>query len=136
LKGRVRGVNQKVRVVACAAYSRSYDRWCGDSFGDVKISGSVNTNEVVTCSGTNCPLLPIPTPTALAFSQSKTKSGWTLGGGVEGAFAGNWTWKVEYLYVDLGSESGSVPDNFGGTFSWNTRFTDNIVRVGLNYQFH
>jgi hypothetical protein len=35
----------------------------------------------------------------------------------------------------LGSESGSVADNFGGTASWNAKFTDNIVRAGLNYKF-
>lgn len=29
------------------------------------------------------------------------------------------TWKAEYLYV-----------------TWNARFTDNIVRVGLNYRFN
>ena len=31
--------------------------------------------------------------------------------------------------------SGSVADNFGGIASWNAKFTDNIVRVGLNYKF-
>ena len=56
---------------------------------------------------------------------------------VEGALfdTRNWTWKVEYLYVDLGSLSGSgaaVP--IFGTYNWSARFTDNIVRVGLNYR--
>ena len=69
-------------------------------------------------------------------SQSKTKFGWTLGGGVEAALAANWSLKAEYLYMDLGSVSGSVPDNFGGTVSWDTEFTDHIVRVGLNYRFY
>jgi outer membrane immunogenic protein len=78
---------------------------------------------------------PIISSGAFAFSQSKTKTGWTAGAGVEGALAGNWTWKVECLYLDLGSENGSVADNFGGTVSWNTKFTDNIVRAGLNYRF-
>jgi outer membrane immunogenic protein len=72
-----------------------------------------------------------------SVSASKTKVGWTLGAGVEGALfdTRNWTWKVEYLYVDLGSLSGSgaaVP--IFGTYNWSARFTDNIVRVGLNYR--
>jgi outer membrane immunogenic protein len=36
-------------------------------------------------------------------SDSPTRVGWTAGGGFEYAFAGNWSAKVEYLYVDLGS---------------------------------
>ena len=109
----------------------------GFAFGGVKVSGSGAANDEITCSGLCFAGVGRPPSLsgAFAFSQSKTKTGWTLGGGVEGALAGNWTWKAEYLYLDLGSNSGSVPDNFGGTVSWNTKFTDNIVRAGLNYRF-
>jgi outer membrane immunogenic protein len=56
----------------------------------------------------------------------------------------NWTWKLEYLYLDLGSvDTAPTPFAVGmpgvvtaGTFTTHTHFTDNIVRVGLNYQFH
>jgi outer membrane immunogenic protein len=34
---------------------------------------------------------------------SSDNSGWTLGAGLEAALAPNWTAKVEYLFVDLGS---------------------------------
>ncbi len=46
----------------------------------------------------------------------ETKTGWTVGGGVEAAIAGPWTAKVEYLYVDLGrgasvlGSDSQVPD--------------------------
>jgi opacity protein-like surface antigen len=57
---------------------------------------------------------------------------------------------LEYLYVDLGSVDTSTsfaaaasnpasPTFFhplAGTMTTHTHFTDNIVRVGLNYQFH
>jgi outer membrane immunogenic protein len=41
------------------------------------------------------------------FSNSTTNVGYTVGAGIEGAIGGNWTAKLEYLYVDLGRVSGS-----------------------------
>jgi len=66
-------------------------------------------------------------------SASKTKVGWTLGGGVEYAMWSRWSVKAEYLYVDLGSFdcglacSAVTPDNVS--------FTASLVRAGLNYRF-
>jgi opacity protein-like surface antigen len=37
------------------------------------------------------------------FGNSKINVGWTVGAGVEGVLVGNWNWKAEYLYMDLGS---------------------------------
>jgi len=74
--------------------------------------------------------------TSVSFSQSTTKSGWTVGGGVEGRLSGNWTGKIEYLYMDLGTVSGTVvntPALIGA--NWSSHITDNILRVGLNYKF-
>ena len=71
------------------------------------------------------------------FSQSTTRAGWTLGFGLEGMLpnAPRWTWKVEYIYIDLGSFSGSAAGPFAGPVAWSTHFTDNIVRAGLNVKF-
>jgi outer membrane immunogenic protein len=78
-------------------------------------------------------------PAPLATSSSSTiKAGWTVGGGIEARLFGNWTGKIEYLYVDLGTVSGSVTNPFTGpptTFAYSSHITDNIVRVGLNYKF-
>jgi outer membrane immunogenic protein len=73
-----------------------------------------------------------------AFNQTATKTGWTAGGGVEGAIANsrNWTWKIEYLYIDFGTLSGSSFGLDPLTYSWSTHVTDNILRVGVNYNFH
>ena len=37
-----------------------------------------------------------------AGSSSSTQPGWTVGAGGEYGFSGNWSAKLEYLYVDLG----------------------------------
>jgi outer membrane immunogenic protein len=75
---------------------------------------------------------------------SSLNVGWTVGAGAEAALGNNWSFKVEYLYMDLGNVGGSsatvvVPGAgaLGSTTSYlfNTKFTDNIVRVGLNYKF-
>src|SRR5262249_20702680 len=70
-----------------------------------------------------------------------TKTGWTVGGGLEYRLAGNWTAKAEYLYMDLGSLSHSfvyTANNpfigFPTTNVYSSSIRDHIVRVGLNYQ--
>jgi outer membrane immunogenic protein len=65
-----------------------------------------------------------------------TRIGWTAGGGVEAWLSPNWTAKVEYLYVDLGSFSNTFTGVGAFTpVTLSTHVTDNIVRAGLNYHF-
>jgi len=60
--------------------------------------------------------------------------GWTLGGGLEAAFAGNWSAKVEYLYVDLGNFNCGL--NCGaGLVVDNVSFHSSVLRAGVNYKF-
>jgi outer membrane immunogenic protein len=70
-----------------------------------------------------------------SFSSRSTRTGWVAGGGIEYAFAGNWTARVEGLYMDFGDRT-YVVDIGGGT---NSRFNVNntlaVVRFGLNYKF-
>jgi outer membrane immunogenic protein len=62
-----------------------------------------------------------------------TNAGWTVGGGVEFALAANWTAKVEYLHVDLGSANcGACGFVIGSN---NVGLTEEIVRGGFNYHF-
>jgi outer membrane immunogenic protein len=77
----------------------------------------------------------VGTATPQAFSQSHTNVGWTLGAGIEGAIGGNWTAKLEYLYVDLGTASGSFVLAGNAVSSYSSRITDNILRAGVNYHF-
>jgi outer membrane immunogenic protein len=78
-------------------------------------------------------------PVVAAASTSSSKLGWTVGGGIEAMFAPNWSGKLEYLYMDLGSISNSVVLPTAGGFplgaNVTTRMTDNIFRAGINYHF-
>lgn len=77
----------------------------------------------------------------VAFSNTETRVGWTVGAGIEGAIGGNWTAKLEYLYLDLGRTTGSflttIPAIGGGfiTSNYSSHITDNVLRVGVNYRF-
>ena len=74
--------------------------------------------------------------TAATASINDVRAGWTAGAGIEGAFGGGWSAKVEYLYMDLGKLEQTItvpPAALAATF--NSRLTDNIVRVGLNYKW-
>jgi outer membrane immunogenic protein len=96
--------------------------------------------------GADAPLLPL--------SWGSTRAGWTVGAGVEAAIDRNWSVKLEYLYMDLGNVGGGTTSATTVTnalntplpsfntvttttlaANFNTRFTDNIVRVGANYRF-
>ncbi|MEW6639448.1 MAG: outer membrane beta-barrel protein [Pseudomonadota bacterium] len=62
---------------------------------------------------------------------SKNRSGWTIGSGVEAALGGNWTGKIEYLYVDLGTQRGI---NTAVPYTFSSQLREHIFRVGLNYR--
>lgn len=63
-------------------------------------------------------------------SSSSTRGGWTIGGGLEYAFAGPWTAGLEYLYLDSGNRDWNF---FGVTQSLRAR--NNVIRAKLNYRF-
>jgi len=50
----------------------------------------------------------------------------------------NWSAKFEYLYMDLGRFNGATftlaPGSLIGV-NVSSRFTDNILRAGINYKF-
>jgi outer membrane immunogenic protein len=80
-------------------------------------------------------------------SDTKTLTGWTVGGGGEWKmdyFGPGWSMKAEYLFVSFPDHSFSSPMTLfnGGApipgAVWNTtvrRNYDNIFRLGLNYSF-
>lgn len=73
---------------------------------------------------------------AMYYSGGNTRTGWTLGAGVEYGFAPNWSFKVEYNYVDFGSKNVTLAE--ASSDRWVTFDVDqnmHIVKAGLNYRF-
>ena len=100
------------------------DRWLLYVTGGLAY-GEVSTSETLNVNGAN-----------VAFSTDRTKLGWTLGGGVEAALWGNWTGKLEYLYIDLGTVNNTLIGIAPITpVVSSSHITDQIVRVGVNYRF-
>lgn len=71
----------------------------------------------------------------IGTSSSKTRAGWTIGGGAEYAITNNWTLKSEYLYTDLGKKNfySYTDENYDINLKNDVKF--HTVRVGLNYKF-
>jgi outer membrane immunogenic protein len=67
--------------------------------------------------------------------DSTVEAGWVVGGGLEYAFAQNWTAKVEYLFVDLPNISCTTVGNCGGAAGSIVSFNENIFRAGVNFKF-
>jgi outer membrane immunogenic protein len=64
----------------------------------------------------------------------KTRTGWTVGGGVELALWQNWSAKLEYNYMDLGRKDVTFSD--GVTFmTFDVDQQMHVVKFGINYRF-
>ena len=62
----------------------------------------------------------------------RTRTGETIGGGVEYAVLDSWTVKFEYLYVTFGSIDTDILEL---PIRVHHQYSDNVARVGLNYRF-
>ncbi|MEP9355247.1 outer membrane protein [Xanthobacter sp. KR7-65] len=68
------------------------------------------------------------------FSDSATSWGWTIGAGGEFAITNNWTFKAEYLYVDLGNSDVEATVVAPGLVIGNdSKF--HTFKAGVNYKF-
>jgi len=72
----------------------------------------------------------------LTMNGSDTMLGWTIGGGVEWAFAPLWTAKAEYAFFDFGSIDTAGPSNLPGEFyRQSIDVQAHTVRFGGNRRF-
>ena|ERR1700733_1230178 len=99
--------------------------------------GNIRTVESITGPGQAASLI---------FDDVNT--GFAVGAGVRGHIVGNWSWMVEYLYMDLGriNDTGATGIVSSGTGFCDTHvclltpgssstFTDNILRFGINLKW-
>jgi outer membrane immunogenic protein len=115
----------------------------GLAYGKVGFAGATSTVSGIV-GGTSFSL------TNAISGQSHVNAGWVVGFGTEGkTLIPGLTYKIESLYVDLGTLDGTdvvvgVPvfgglgftGATGGQTITRTHFTNSILRVGLNYRFH
>ena len=98
----------------------AFDNWLlfgtgGWAFANIRHTNSSGTTIVATDSFDN------------------SRSGWTVGGGIEYAVTPNWTTRLDYRYFDFGSYSNSAPAN--GVFPYSVGNRLQTVTVGLSYKF-
>ena len=68
-----------------------------------------------------------------AFASNQNRGGWVIGSGLEASLGGNWTGKIEYLYMNLGDRLDLFTLN-GFAHAMSTDIREQIFRVGLNYR--
>jgi outer membrane immunogenic protein len=66
-------------------------------------------------------------------SVSGWDGGWTAGGGMEWAFARNWSAKAEYLFADIDTSRTYTYDPAAGDRDNSSTHRYSIFRVGVNY---
>jgi opacity protein-like surface antigen len=81
-------------------------------------------------------------PLSADLAGSRIHTGFVIGAGVEYAFASNWSAKLEYNYVELGSDKAvlegniNVPPMAGPYYLSSTiEQTMQIAKIGVNYRF-
>jgi outer membrane immunogenic protein len=63
-----------------------------------------------------------------------TKSGWTVGAGLEYGFTPNWSARIEYNYLDLGTETVRFVTTAGGSFLREVDQNIHAVKLGINFR--
>jgi outer membrane immunogenic protein len=105
------------------------------------VVGDVSVGSLTTVAFGPGIIVPVAgTYSAAGAGGSSTRTGWTLGAGLEWAFNPAWSFAAEYRHNDFGSTpvTVNVPDGFGGVFVTSTssvKLTTDQVTARVNYKF-
>jgi outer membrane immunogenic protein len=73
------------------------------------------------------------------LEASETRTGWTVGGGIEWAFWSHWSAKAEYDYYDFGTRTLTLTGTFAGipiaVPGVNVQQRISVGKIGINYRF-
>ena len=83
----------------------------------------------------------VTTGISVSDGGNHTLSGWLVGGGLEWAFAENWSVRFEYDFLGLNNRTFTVPVTSPFAFAGDTFTTGNnrnfqMATIGLNYRFN
>jgi outer membrane immunogenic protein len=67
------------------------------------------------------------------FEGLSLRTGWTAGGGVEWAFADDWSARLEYGYYDFGTHTATLNDAVNGPGPLSFKTTMQTVKLGVNF---
>ncbi|WP_369527787.1 outer membrane protein [Bradyrhizobium elkanii] len=97
--------------------------------------GKVDTHGTFSFAGPN----GVAQTTSVA--SGGTQWGWTAGAGLEYALAPQWSFKTEYLYIDLGSRTllssaiNDVANGFTANAGMDVDTKFHTIKAGVNYRF-
>jgi outer membrane immunogenic protein len=96
-----------------------------------------SVTDIATCSGSQPRFKgSVNAQCGNMFYGNDTRFGWTVGPGIEWAFAPNWSLFFEYDYYDFGSRSVDFSDGGNGFFPEQINYKNlSIVKAGINYHF-
>jgi outer membrane immunogenic protein len=97
-------------------------------FGTLRARGGVAINNFLIFGTLGFALGELEAQTFALQTENHTNVGWTAGGGVEMGLNQNWSAKVEYLYLNLGSNNFALTGVSNG-------FSASVLRTGINYHF-
>ncbi len=78
----------------------------------------------------------IAPPTPFDFEGLSDRVGWTVGAGVEWAFADDWSARLEYDYYDFGTHVVTMNDVVNGFGPLSIKTTLQTVKLGVNFHVH
>jgi outer membrane immunogenic protein len=107
-------------------YLKSGAVWTSDRYSGVVTSAVLAPAVSTTVTS------PVLSPTVNA---SESRWGWMAGAGAEYAFAGPWSAKVEYNYMNLGSDHVTWTTVNGAPIQAKITQEVHVLKAGLNYRF-